>query len=214
MKVTELSRDQLIMLKQSMLEDRNAANDEGTSYGELAEADNLISDDEAFTTYAGVEFSEDDFLGQSGIENGGKTMHADCYLDLGGRAISIEEIVAKFGIKDISDVTLCRRVGAGTLKASVDTCNTDFPSIEVDLMKDDGDFVPVSITVQQPKDEPLTTYLYGRNREYVAYLRHDTRPCTEVEDSPRPTRVTVSGNPDEIVEIARENPYTRDVEEV
>lgn len=61
MKVTELNRDQLIELKQTLLTDRNNAQGEGTSYGELAEADSLISDEEVYEGYADIDFSEDDF---------------------------------------------------------------------------------------------------------------------------------------------------------
>lgn len=61
MKVTELTRDQFIELKQTLLIDRNNAQGEGTSYGELAEADSLISDGEVYEGYAGINFSESDF---------------------------------------------------------------------------------------------------------------------------------------------------------
>lgn len=58
MKVTELSRDQLVELKQHYLCD--------TSYhvytSELADADNIISDEEIFEEYADTEFTEDDFI--------------------------------------------------------------------------------------------------------------------------------------------------------
>lgn len=61
MKVTELNRDQLIELKQTLLTDRNNAQGKGTFYGELAEADSLISDEEVYEGYAGIDFSEGDF---------------------------------------------------------------------------------------------------------------------------------------------------------
>lgn len=61
MKVTELSRDQIIELKQTLLTDRNNAQGKGISYGELAEADTLVSDEEVFEGYAGVDFTDDDF---------------------------------------------------------------------------------------------------------------------------------------------------------
>lgn len=59
MKVTELSREQLIELKQTLIIDRNIAIGNGTSYSELAEADSLVSDEEVFDGWAGIEFFED-----------------------------------------------------------------------------------------------------------------------------------------------------------
>ena len=66
MNVRELSKDQLLELKQSILTERNYANGEGTSYGELAEADSLVSDEEVFAMYDGTVFSDDDFLCTAG----------------------------------------------------------------------------------------------------------------------------------------------------
>lgn len=57
MKVTELNRDQLIQLKQSYLTEKQ----DSVSWGELAEADELVTDDEIFKEYAGINFVEDDF---------------------------------------------------------------------------------------------------------------------------------------------------------
>ena len=62
MTVHELNRDQLTSVKQSMLCERMDANGETPSYGELADVDEIISDEEVFREYAGTEFSEDDFL--------------------------------------------------------------------------------------------------------------------------------------------------------
>lgn len=58
MDVKELNRDQIIQLKQAMLCER----EENVSYGELAAADELITDEEVFTRHAGVAFVEDDFF--------------------------------------------------------------------------------------------------------------------------------------------------------
>ena len=62
MKVTELNREQLEELKQNYLTRKNEENGEGTSYGELADADRLVSDEEIFNEYADTEFTEDDFF--------------------------------------------------------------------------------------------------------------------------------------------------------
>ena len=57
MDVHELNREQLIQLKQAILCER----DTGTSYGELAAADELVTDEEVFVQYGGTNFVEDDF---------------------------------------------------------------------------------------------------------------------------------------------------------
>ena len=57
----ELNDEQRLELKQRMLVDRDDKNPEGPSYGELADADLLVSDDEARKWAEGMEFSEDDF---------------------------------------------------------------------------------------------------------------------------------------------------------
>ena len=61
MTLAELNEDQRIKLKQWILVDRNEAAGEGTSYGELADADELVSDEDLEARYGGTEFSPDDF---------------------------------------------------------------------------------------------------------------------------------------------------------
>ena len=58
----ELSRDQKYELKQRILISRADKSPEGPSYGELADADEIVSDDEARKWAEGIEFSPDDFL--------------------------------------------------------------------------------------------------------------------------------------------------------
>ena len=59
MTVYELSREQLTTLKGAMLTDRQ----ESVSWGELAAADELVTDAAVFEEYEGTEFCEEDFLG-------------------------------------------------------------------------------------------------------------------------------------------------------
>lgn len=61
MDVRELTHDQLEELKQRMICERNEEKGEGTSWGELASAGDLISDAEVFEEFGGVDFSDDDF---------------------------------------------------------------------------------------------------------------------------------------------------------
>lgn len=57
----ELNDDQKLELKQCILMERNEQRGEGTSYGELADAADLVSDEDAKDWAEGVEFSPDDF---------------------------------------------------------------------------------------------------------------------------------------------------------
>ena len=58
MSVKDLTREQLIELKQRYYTERN----ENVSYGELADIDNLVSDNEIFEEYEHITFVAEDFL--------------------------------------------------------------------------------------------------------------------------------------------------------
>jgi hypothetical protein len=58
MKVQELNREQLIELKQSFLCNKQ----ESVSWGELADADDIVSDEELFEEYGHIEFTDEDFF--------------------------------------------------------------------------------------------------------------------------------------------------------
>ena len=57
MNLIELTREQIISLKRDLLVERMS----NVSYGELADADRLVSDDEIIQLYKDTEFSEEDF---------------------------------------------------------------------------------------------------------------------------------------------------------
>ena len=61
MTVQELNRDQLIQLKQQMLMERMDAEGDSPSWGELTDADSLISDEDVQSEFAGTIFTPDDF---------------------------------------------------------------------------------------------------------------------------------------------------------
>lgn len=65
MNVTELSREQLIDLKQTYLTGLVDCGEHedviGISWNELANADELVSDDVIFEKYADIIFTDDDF---------------------------------------------------------------------------------------------------------------------------------------------------------
>lgn len=54
----DLSREQIIQLKQRLYCEKN----ENVSYGELADIDNLVSDDEVKNEYGDIIFVEEDFF--------------------------------------------------------------------------------------------------------------------------------------------------------
>lgn len=71
MDVTELSREQLIELKQNYLcslDDSGAYSEVfdvdhiGVSYSDLLNADDIVPDDVVFDNYCGVIFCDDDFI--------------------------------------------------------------------------------------------------------------------------------------------------------
>lgn len=61
MDYSDLTNEQRLEFKQQLLTDRNEAHGRGTSYNELADADYLVSDEDAESHAEGVEFSPDDF---------------------------------------------------------------------------------------------------------------------------------------------------------
>lgn len=205
MKVTELNRDQLIELKQAMLTERNDAAGEGTSYGELADVDELITDAEVYEAYADTEFSTDDFFASAGQD---EPDHAEsttaCAIELGGRRISIEDVAAKFGI-DMSkagDIALCRVIHSGVLKAMTNLCDTVYPGIDIEV--EAGGPSDIVVRVERPKGEALRTLLYGSGESYIAYTDRDLD-----NDGPGTDIIIASGDPGNEVIVKRENQYAR-----
>ena len=62
MKLKDLNDDQRLQLKQRILTDRMDAKGESPSYGELADADTLVTDEELEAEYGDTEFVPDDFM--------------------------------------------------------------------------------------------------------------------------------------------------------
>ena len=67
MTVYDLNRDQLIELKQRYLMDTSA--DGNVSYDEMADADELVSDEEIFKASRHLEFVPDDFFCSAGEDD-------------------------------------------------------------------------------------------------------------------------------------------------
>ena len=61
MKLKDLNDDQRLQLKQRILTDRMDAKGESPSYGELADADTLVTDEELEAEFSDTEFVPDDF---------------------------------------------------------------------------------------------------------------------------------------------------------
>lgn len=66
-RVTDLNREQLVELKQMMLIDSIESEERinAVSYSELANADNLISDNEVYAMYGSVCFVPEDFISEN-----------------------------------------------------------------------------------------------------------------------------------------------------
>jgi len=62
MTIKDLSVEQKLELKQNFL-----TKDNDVSYGELAHADELVSDEELEEEYGNVEFTNDDFFCTAGV---------------------------------------------------------------------------------------------------------------------------------------------------
>ena len=91
MTVYDLNRDQLVELKQHVLTEQADLRGEGISYGELAEADNLISDAEIYELYAGTNFVPDDFFCTAGQDMPEDTTLEDKLLALEAKVQFIED---------------------------------------------------------------------------------------------------------------------------
>lgn len=61
MDIHELSRDQLVQLKQTMIVEWSCAEDCGVSLEELADADDTVSDGQVMERYTGTCFVPEDF---------------------------------------------------------------------------------------------------------------------------------------------------------
>ena len=62
MKLKDLNDDQRLQLKQDLLSRRMDEKGESPSYGELADADTLVTDEELEAEYGDTEFVPDDFM--------------------------------------------------------------------------------------------------------------------------------------------------------
>ena len=76
----ELNEDQRTELKQRILMERNEQKGEGTSYEELADADRLVSDEDAKAWADGMEFFNDDFVCSATTKIERIPQWAVCYL--------------------------------------------------------------------------------------------------------------------------------------
>lgn len=139
----------------------------------------------------------------------------ETYIKINNTKISLEDIAAKFGIKEsINKAAVCQKVPAGTLVATATGLMTDpYPAIDVELvLPEKAESCPIDIAhVEQPypdgEPEDVTAYLYGRGNEYIAYMHVDSRPDAEEEEDPIPPNITLSGNPGEVVQLTMENGY-------
>lgn len=62
MRVQELSKDELLELKSRHYTELLDRKGESPSYGELANVETLVSDEEIYEEYDGIDFVKDDFF--------------------------------------------------------------------------------------------------------------------------------------------------------
>lgn len=63
MSVYELNKDQMVELKERHLTNHiYETEDRDVSMSELVQADEIVSDDDIYDNYGGIDFSEDDFF--------------------------------------------------------------------------------------------------------------------------------------------------------
>lgn len=75
MKLKELNESQKLELKHQILISRNEQRGEGTSFGELAMADELVSDEELADKYGGTEFVPEDFSKEDAVDFAAKAVN-------------------------------------------------------------------------------------------------------------------------------------------
>ena len=68
MKVRELTRDELLELKSRYYTELLDQKGESPSYGELANVDTLVTDEEVYEAYDGIDFVKDDFFSNGGTK--------------------------------------------------------------------------------------------------------------------------------------------------
>ena len=77
MKYKDLTNEQRLELKMNLLTERYEERGVGVSYGELANAGDLVSDNDAESYAEGIEFTSDDFsCGEAADQNREPRAHA------------------------------------------------------------------------------------------------------------------------------------------
>ena len=93
MTVRELNRDQLIELKQQHMIEEYDRRGETPSYGELADADDMYSDEYIYSVYENYTFSPDDFTSSAGQPEDEYNLElGDCIGDRASIAAELRQI--------------------------------------------------------------------------------------------------------------------------
>lgn len=109
MNFTELNEDQRLELKQAVLTQRLEARGESPSYSELADADDLVSDEDLADWYGDTTFSPDDFTCSAGKDDPEYRERAKKIL---GRYLDVDDT---YGASDfVEDVTSLSEESSGT----------------------------------------------------------------------------------------------------
>lgn len=119
-----------------------------------------------------------------------------CFITIGDRAISVEELVKTFGLTldPSTAVCLCKFADSGILKA-VTNCGKDAaPAIDMEmqmLREGRNEAIAFSRSEQMANEDPMQepcppkTYLYGDNGACIALMEHDTPASSKVELQPK-----------------------------
>lgn len=62
MTIEELNREQLVELKQHFICESNEENNEKSCWSDMADANEIVSDETIMAVYSGYDFSNDDFF--------------------------------------------------------------------------------------------------------------------------------------------------------
>lgn len=115
------------------------------------------------------------------------------------------------GIDKMENIALCQKVNTGEITASGNDCGGDCPGFELELhLPPEASTAPILLArLEQPKDEGVKAFLYGRHDSYIAYTKVDTRSDDDFDADPKGDSIVVSGDKDNLLEVYTENQHVQ-----
>lgn len=119
--------------------------------------------------------------------------------------------LAAAGIDKVKNISLCQKINAGEITASGMDYGGDYPGLDLELhLPPEASTPPILLVrLEQPKDEGVKTYLFGRHDSYAAYMEVDTRSDDEFDAAPKGDSIVVSGDTDNLLEVYTENQHVK-----